>query len=163
MNQGRATRGVLACSRSASRRAIPLLESARHVRCCWKFSEERSFAASAARRELPPPLEVSPAAAKFFYAVIAARNSKMLEEDPVVGIRLDMSQSQDTLRLRFTFDFVKQGDVKEREEFAEFESHRLFVAERALMKVLGTTVDISPDSGMPVVLDSGGHVLDPMY
>ena len=87
----------------------------------------------------------------------------MLEEDPVIGIRLDMSQSQETLRLRFTFDFVKQGDVKEREEFAEFESHRLFVAERALMKVLGTTVDISPGSAMPVVLDSGGHVLDPMY
>jgi Fe-S cluster assembly iron-binding protein IscA len=115
----------------------------------------RGFAA-AARRALPPPIFATERATLFFSEAI-----KMQADDPPVGVRLDYKPKG--LEMEFAFDFVGAADVDAAEEkLVVDDSLTIFVAQRALMQVLGATVDFDPDALAVRLLDKDGAPLKPV-
>jgi hypothetical protein len=87
----------------------------------------------------------------------------MLENAPpdTEGILLKYQQSSSSQpRMVFSFGFAKAGDIDvtmdERVQFGPKPNEGLFVHQTAFMKVLGCTIHVSEEDGMPYIKDREG-------
>jgi|TARA_B110000090_G_C13029028_1_gene311092 Fe-S cluster assembly iron-binding protein IscA len=114
----------------------------------------RTFAARK-RRALPPPVNLTTNAEKFFKALTK-------QKPETGGFRLALTQAESNMHMQFTFDFITQDerDNSKDEKVVYDEENQLFlhVDESALMKVLGSTVDYQ--DGLKV-LNKEGFELSP--
>ena len=108
-----------------------------------------------ARRPLPPPVNLTDNAEKFFLAL-------QKQKPEMGGFRLSLVQADNNMYMQFAFDFLTPEDATlskdERVVYDKENNLALHVDESALMKVLGSTVDFN--DGLKV-MDKQGFELSP--
>ena len=114
-----------------------------------------------------------------------SENSKESEEDgPIIGIQLTYSQSTTgEPRMVFGFSFLRSSTLHPNDEAVSLEVSvseedgtetpkspadalddglpKLYVHHDAVLKVLGSTLDVDEERLMPILYDKEGNVMDP--
>ena len=132
------------------------------------------------------PVKLTPKARKFFKGLLEVQTQKNNKDNEIIGIMLKYQQSKSgEPRMVYTFDFVTQKDLSNRDEPVSLEVTnetedeqgdeipkspqdsyddglpKLYINQHAFMKVLGSTIDIDTMSLSPILYDKEGNVLDP--
>eukprot|EP00941_MAST-03F_sp_MAST-3F-sp1_P002595 g2595.t1 len=111
-------------------------------------------------RVLPPPIFASQRAEQFFTELLKLHNSAS-EIDRPVGVRLDYKPRG--LEMIFSFDIVGENSVNPLEEkLVVNDDLTIYVAQRAVMQVLGCTVDVDIEKMNVQLFDKEGKPLKPV-
>ena len=115
-----------------------------------------------------PAISLTPKSRKFFQALLEYDT-----RDDIAGIMLRYQQhGGGEPRMVFSFDFVTKDKVDpmdepvsliEGEDNASGSKFKIFVHRDAFMKVLGSTVDLNDENGLPRLLNRDGDELDPNF
>jgi len=154
-------------------------------------SAKRNLSTTKKKKKFIPPkaiLNLTPKARDLFRKLLAnvvKKDDSNIEENDntIIGIMLKFKQSSSgEPRMVFQFNFVAKKDIGDEDEPVSLELlddgitpknyrdslndglPKFYVHSDAIMKVLGTTVDINEKDGVtPLVIDRDGNVVDPDY
>jgi len=130
---------------------------------------------------------LTPKARTFFKSLLenvatnqSDKGSSDAEDDPIIGVQLTYSQSTTgEPRMVFGFSFLRSSALDPNDEAVSLEVledgetpkspaealddglPKLYVHHDAVLKVLGSTLDVDEERLMPILYDKEGNVMDP--